>query len=174
MKADLKDALSEKGQNPGDTLSTYPDLIRNIEIETGGEDTFSDPNLKWYINFGFKKNRFKSLGTDYFDFGGKLSDLFNVEFKSKTSNDLSFYPEVKVNERIFTKNSDYERYWETIGDEDIIDVKLYYPKSPTSIPDNMFNSAHLEYIYIFLKTVKLNIFGLELFTTVCHLIIKNL
>ena len=39
VKADLKDALSEKGQNPGDTLSTYPNLIRNIE--TGGVDESS-------------------------------------------------------------------------------------------------------------------------------------
>lgn len=39
VKADLKDALSEKGQNQGDTLNTHPYLIRNIETGIGGEDT---------------------------------------------------------------------------------------------------------------------------------------
>lgn len=34
VKADLKAALTEKGQNPGDVFDTYPDLVRAIETGT--------------------------------------------------------------------------------------------------------------------------------------------
>lgn len=34
-KADLKAALTEKGQNPGNVFSQYPDMVR--AIQTGGE-----------------------------------------------------------------------------------------------------------------------------------------
>ena len=57
VKADLKDALSEKGQNPGDTLSTYPNLIRNIE--TGG--SIDESNLKWMMKLGLNIKDFKNL-----------------------------------------------------------------------------------------------------------------
>lgn len=34
VKADLKAALTEKGQNPGDVFDTFPDLVRAIETGT--------------------------------------------------------------------------------------------------------------------------------------------
>lgn len=132
VKADLKDALSEKGQNPGDTLSTYPDLIRNIETgNEGGEDTFSDPDLKWYFHYGIKKNTV---------FDTVIGQRFYNSSPETT-------PGYMIDRKIFTDKSSFSNYYKSQPDNHIFDVKLFYYRSPNCVYGNFFSGEDISYFY---------------------------
>ena len=132
VKADLKDALSENGQNPGDTLSTYPNLIRNIE--TGG--SIDESNLKWMMKLGLNIKDFKNLDIPF----------TNIFYVNGYVNKIDYYPKVTVNgERIYN-NDQYKSLIESSGDNYEFEITLYSEKSPLVIHNGMFFGNYFNYI----------------------------
>lgn len=133
VKADLKDALSKKGQNPGDTLSTYPDLIRNIE--TGGSidesSLFKISGI--YYETSERLGEAEHIKEYYPDYYTKF--ISNGFTKNNTSImsprqpflDLVFLPKVKINDEDWIEKRGYGIY---TGDPQYIQginkVELYF------------------------------------------------
>ena len=62
IKSQIKEALIEKGQTPGDKFNEYPNLIRNIE--TGGIDESSLFKDEYVSSFFFYRIREKETVSD--------------------------------------------------------------------------------------------------------------
>ena len=56
IKSEIKAALIEKGQTPGDKFSEYPDHIREIGLSSQGSKNVIDPNPKIKISGRYSIN----------------------------------------------------------------------------------------------------------------------